>query len=366
MYRLHFCHSPDYEGLVMDIPEARTELRERFLDLDPEQFETFSKILTQEVEGPAYIQLTPFKGDRGLDLRGEIGHEFVDVRFGSQVKQYSKEIGGPSIRTFVGSLNTNDCHVGCYITSSSYIDSAYEEATASDTPLTLIDRDDILDIMLEYELGVTPLAAESEEYELDGDFWEIFDETSGDELIPSGAIPQANKIPILNVVLEGLDQGYRYKPEIRDYMEAHTGEDWRLRQADYYAMAGWALDYVHKDTVGSYRGKKMRRWGLTRHGQEYVKLRREDRDEQAEAHLEDHIRGMAIVERLMPELQDRKRTTYDELKDVFFDEVALNRTTSDRRLSTVGQWLTMLPEITKTYDGQMLVFVYRSEDERLG
>lgn len=350
----------------MDVEEARGAIRDRYMDIDAEQFELFSKILTEQVEGPAYIQLTPFRQDRGLDLQGDIGHEFVTVTFGGQVKQYTDDIGGPSVRTFVGSLQTNDCHVGCYITSSTFRDSAHTEATDSDIPITLVDGDDILDIMLEHAIGVTyPDPDDRDELELDPEFWEIFDETAGDELIPSEEVPQANKIPYLNVVLRAIDQGYRYKPEIRDFMETHTDEDWRARQADYYAMAGWALNYVHKDTMGQYRGEDMRRWGLTRDGQEYVKLLADGDNDEAENHLIEHIRRMEVVKRLLPEIRDQGRVDYDELKDLFFREVALNRTTSDRRLSTVGQWLQMLPEINSKRDQNKHIYEYLSDDERL-
>lgn len=351
---------------MMDMQEARREIRERYMGLSPEQFEQFCKILTEEVEGPAYIQLTPFQGDRGLDLQGDIGHEFVDVKFGGQVKQYTDNIGGPSIRTFVGSLTTNRCNVGCYITSSTFRDNAYLEAADSNIPISLIDGNDILDIVLDYKLGVLyPDPDNREDLELDPQFWEIFDETAGDELIPSDKIPQANKIPYLNVVLRAIDQGYRYKPEIRDYMETHTDEEWRSRQADYYAMAGWALNYVHKDTMGEYRGEQMRRWGLTRDGQEYVKLLQESRTDDAESHLIEHIREMEIVKRLLPEIREQVQVSNDELKDLFFDEVALNRTTSDRRVSTVGQWLQMLPEINRKHVENTVVYEYLSDEERL-
>lgn len=353
---------------MMDVQEARTEIRERYMGLTPEQFEQFSKILTEEVEGPAYIQLTPFQSDRGLDLQGEIGHEFVDVKFGGQVKQYTDDIGGPSIRTFVGSLTTNGCHVGCYITSSSFRDNAHNEATDSNIPITLIDGEKILDIMLDHEIGVAfPDPDTTTELELESSFWEIFDETTGDELIPSDEVPQANKIPYLNVVLQGIDQGYRYKPEIRDYMVTRTQKDsWKSRQADYYCMAGWSLGYVHKDTMGEYRGKEMRRWGLTRDGQEYVQLLQEKRGQEAEEHLIRHIREMEIVKRLLPKIQERGLVTNDELKDLFFEEVALNRTTSDRRVSTVGQWLQMLPEINRKRVHQTVAYEYLTEKERLG
>ncbi len=351
---------------MMDVQEARVEIRERYMGLTPEQFEQFCKILTEEVEGPAYIQLTPFQGDRGLDLQGYIGHEFVDVKFGGQVKQYSDNIGGPSIRTFVGSLTTNKCNVGSYITSSSFRDNAHEEVSDSNIPITLIDGDDILNIMLEYQLGVIyPNPDDREDLKLDPEFWEIFDETTGDELIPSDKVPQANKIPYLNIVLQAIDQGYRYKPEIRDYMKTHTNKEWRSRQADYYAMAGWALNYVHKDTMGEYRGEKMRRWGLTRDGQEYVKLLQEDRAEEAETHLIKHIREMEIMRRLLPEIQEQDEVSNDELKDLFFKEVALNRTTSDRRVSTVGQWLQMLPEINRKHTKNTVKYEYLTEKERL-
>lgn len=342
---------------MMDAAEARSDLRERYMDLNPEEFEQLCKIVTEQVEGPAYIQLTPFQGDGGLDITGDVGHAFFDARFGVQVKQYQRNIGEPSIRTFVGSLNTNDCQAGCYITSSSFTDSAVKRAENARIPIVLVDGEDLTEIIFDRRIGVEE-TEDGDIFETDLDFWTIFDKTTGDNLISSDEIPQANKVDILNIVLHGIDQGYRYKPEIRDYMEIHASEDWRLRQADYYATAGWCLGYVHKDTRGQYRDREMRRWGLTRDGQEYVKLIDDGDDEDAHDHLVDHIREMEIVRRLLPEIKGRGVISSIEFKDMFFEEVSLNRETSDRRASTVGQWLSMLPEIRRKGHGGRLEYEY--------
>lgn len=351
---------------MMGTQEAREVIRERYMDLGPDKFEQFSKIITEQVEGPAYIRLTPFQDDKGLDLEGDIGHGFIEVRFGGQVKQYTNTINGPSIQTFVGSLNTNDCDVGCFITSSTYSEGAIERAEESNIPLTLVDGDDILGIMLEHEVGITqPDPDISGEFELDPKFWEIFDATTGDELIPSDKVPQANNVEVLNVVLKAIDMGYRYKPAIRDQMQVKTGQAWQVRQADYYALAGWALNYVHKDTMGEYRNNKMRRFGLTRNGQEYVQLLREEKEEESQNHLRTHIREMEIIKRLLPKIREQSEVANDELVTMIFEEAALNETTAKRRTSTVRQWLMMLPEINRKRKNNTTVYEYLSDAERL-
>jgi restriction system protein len=335
---------------------AKDELLDHALSIEPEEFEHLSKILVEQTEQTSNIELTPFHGDGGIDIRGLIGREFYRARFGVQVKQYTRNVGGPSMRNFVGALSAHNYQFGAFITSSEFNSGAVQIGEGEDAqPITLIDSDRLTDIMLTQELGVTKV---DDEYEIDHEFWDLFGTSTGENLVKSDAVPQADSFKIINTVLQGIDEGHRYKYEILEYMEEETNKDWTSRQADYYPQAAWALGYVHKDTQGEYNGRQMRQWGLTRDGEEYLTYLRRGNDRSAEESLLRHIREADIIQSLLEHLRENGRISHDELSRFIQAESELNDTTADRRRGTVGKWLDMLPEVRKSQDGQTYKYEY--------
>lgn len=335
---------------------AKDEVLDHALSIEPEEFEQLSKILVEQTEQTNDAELTPFHGDGGIDIRGSIGREFYRAQFGVQVKQYTQRVGSPAMRNFVGALSSHDYQFGSFITSSEFSSGAIDVAEGEVAqPITLIDRERLTDIMLERELGVVQTGGE---FEIDHEFWDLFGTSTGEDLVKSDAVPQADSFDIINIVIEGIDEGHRYKHEILEYMKRVTGEDWTPRQADYYPQAAWALGYVHKDPQGEYNGRQMRQWGLTRDGEEYLTFIREEDDESAQDSLLKHIQEADIIQSVLHYLRENTPISHDDLARVIEKESELNETTANRRRGTVGKWLNMLPEVRQSRDGQTYKYEY--------
>lgn len=340
----------------MNRSEAKNELLDRALSIEPEEFEQLSKILVEQAEQTSDIELTPFHGDGGIDIRGSIGREFYCARFGVQVKQYTQNVGGPSMRNFVGALSSHNYQFGSFITSSEFNNGAIEVADGEvSQPIKLIDHDGLTNIMLERELGIVHV---EDEFEIDHDFWNLFGTSTGEDLVKSDAVPQADSFDVMNVVIQGIDEGCRYKYEILEHMKYITEKDWTPRQADYYPQAAWALGYVHKDPQGEYNNRQMRQWGLTRAGEEYLTFIRSGDDESARDSLLKHIQEADISQSVLKYLRENSPISHGELGRIIEEESELNATTANRRRGTVGKWLNMLPEVRQSRDSQTYKYEY--------
>jgi restriction system protein len=346
----------------MDSVEAQDELQGQVNSLDSEQFERFCKIIVETVENPRSIELTPFGGDGGIDIRGAYGQSFFNSKFGVQVKQYTdtNTVGSPSLRDFIGALSQHNYQFGCFITSSSFVKKAPE--IADEHSIVLIDGDTLLDTMLVNEVGVM---YDGFDYDLDPQFWEIFEQTKGTDLVRSEEVPQADSLETIELCLSAIEEGNRFKPEIRGYMTEHTDRDnWTPRQADYYPLAAYALNFVHKDKMGEYDDREMRMWSLTRDGQEYVQLLRTNDEDERREYLVEQLRNSPIIERILPVIKDEGAITHSELKSLIAEKSELNPTTAGRRAGTVGKWLDELPEVEQVQDGQSYRYDFISK--RLG
>jgi len=341
----------------MDKGDARTAVYDRAMELDPDEFEHLSKVIIEQTEDTTEIELTPFYGDGGIDVMGAVGRDFYNAEFGVQVKQYSKNVGEPAMRSFLGALRSHDYQFGAFIVSSGFSDGAIKTAESEDAhPVTLIDKARLQDIMLRRELGVQQVG---EQYDLDDDFWSLFGTETAENVVKSDAVPQADSFGVIDTVLDGIVSGVRYKYEILEWMNQHTDrDDWAPRQSDYYAQALWALGYVHKDPEGEYEGRQMQKWGGTKDGRQYIQHRRNQDDDAADEMLIEHIREADIIEPVLDRLREDGEITYDELGEIIEQNSQLNDTTSDRRRGTVGTWLDVLPEVREAQDGRSKKYEY--------
>ena len=341
----------------MQASTAKEEVLERALSISDEQFEQLSKILVERIEEPNHIELTPFGGDGGIDVRGHFGRELLEPKFGVQSKKFTSNINAPAIRNFVGSLRDHRYQYGVFVTTSGYSSGAVGVAEKQlEIPIRLVDDDSLTELMLDYQLGV--IEESSGDYEIDPDFWTIFDRTTSNDPLPTDEVPQADSLDVLRYAIEAIDRGYRYKSEITDYMARKTGDDWTGRQADYYPAAGYALGLVHKDTVGEYDGRQMRRWSLTREGQEYMELLETGQTEKAREYLADCIERTEIVKRILPAIKKAETLPHSRLKELVEEESMLSQDTSERRASTIGQWIDELPCINRKGHSASLRYEY--------
>jgi len=340
----------------MDRLEVQDEVFEEMMDISAEQFEHCCKIVIEEIESPRDLELTPFRGDGGIDIRGVNENQFFTYKFGVEVKQHQRTIGVGTVRELLGAMGDHGYQAGCFITTSDFARGAMD--ISDENPVKLINGDTFTNLILQNEIGVI---VEDDSYQVDDEFWSIFDETETGDLIPSEEIPQADNFNVVKYVLKAIDEGYVYKPQIQDYMIKSTGSDWTERQADYYALASYCLGFVHRDIMGEYDGQERRKWGLTREGQEYIELV-EESPEEAEDLLHKRIRSADIFERILDRLEEESRISHQELKDIIEEESELGETTSERRASTVGKWLTELPEVRRSTDNNTYQYEYVTSD----
>lgn len=334
----------------MQASAAREAVLDRALSISPTQFENLCRILIRRAEPTRELELTPRSGDDGIDVHAVIDRDVFQARLGVQAKRNdeSNTVSSSTMRTFKGSLREGGYHVGTFITTASFSAPAVDSARQGS--IRLLDGPDLADLMVESELGVEETDGE---FATDHEFWDLF-ELEDDDRVRSDAVPQADVVDHLNIVLRGIDEGYDVKPQITELLERETGEPWDQRQADYYPHAAWPLGFVHKDTTVEYEGYERRQWVLSRVGAEYVEYLETGNETAAEALLEERIREMAIAKPILRTLRQEGTIDHDELQSLVMahtlppaHEHGLSRSTADRRGNTLGRWLEKLPEVTR-------------------
>ena len=96
--------------------------------------------------------------DGGIDGYGyHMGDDFRTTRVVIQCKRYTvNPVGEPDINQFLGAMNKFQADYGVFITSSRFTTKA-REAAREGSPITLIDGDDLVELIIKYELFVTPV-----------------------------------------------------------------------------------------------------------------------------------------------------------------------------------------------------------------
>ena len=170
-------------------------------------------------------------------------------------------------------------------------------------------------------------------------------------MIPTLQVPQADNFDIIDATLDAVDQGLDTKPEITGYYEKITGDSWDPRQADYYGIACWQMGLLHKHQRVEFEHGTARRWGLTRRGEQYLHYRTTGETASAAELLQEGIREITIVQRVIEEIEKSGRITRQDIVDIVDAETAVGGTTQPRRANSVGKYLTRLPEIASAGRG---------------
>lgn len=179
-----------------------------------------------------------------------------------------------------------------------------------------------------------------------------------DEPVQTHEVPQADSLDVLRCALMAVNQGHRYKPEIADYLMSETETDWTFRQADYYLKAADTLGYAHEQTTGDFQGEEMRQWGLTEEGSYYIELIGDGQDDEAHQHLIEQIRNIEIFRRVLDCLKSEGSFNHKKLKKIIQEESEVTGETVGRRVSTIGTWLTELPEVRRSHKGNTYKYTY--------
>jgi len=345
----------------MDKQEALHKLKKRNKEIDAIKFEHLCKRVVEEVEDPDGIETTRRSKDHGIDIQGYIGNEFYTGEFGVQVKQYSSKVSSGAVRELAGSLQGEGFGFGTLITTSSFTKDAAEKVSETEFySINLIDGNELAELMLEYEVGVTeqPTGEDNERmFTIDPEFWNRFDKFAGD-LIPAWEIPQADSFDVLDLVLGGIREGKQYKPEIAEYLSGETSNSWTPRQADYYTAAASIMGYLEEHESGD---KQMRKWELTELGEEYVSHLQSGDEKAAEEHFSSNVGNIGIIQKIVEVLKKDYKIPKSKVEEVIRDETAVTGTTVGRRASTVGKWLGKHPDVKRQENG-MLWFEYYKRD----
>jgi len=144
-------------GVVREIEaqnqRVRTKLHQRLLSLDPIEFEALVARLLSAL-GFEEVELTPAKGDGGIDVRGTlVVGEVIRTRMAVQVKRWKHNVHTPVIQQVRGSLGAHE--QGLIITTSGFSAGARSEAERADaTPVALMDGSQLVSVLIENDIGV--------------------------------------------------------------------------------------------------------------------------------------------------------------------------------------------------------------------
>jgi restriction system protein len=97
-------------------------------------------------------------GDGGIDgiiKEDRLGLDTIFI----QAKRWQGSVGRPEIQKFVGALQGQRARKGVFITTSTYTTEAIEYSSRIDTKVVLIDGKRLAELMIDFEVGVTPSAS---------------------------------------------------------------------------------------------------------------------------------------------------------------------------------------------------------------
>jgi restriction system protein len=145
--------------------EAREQLSQYLATIDPFKFEALIKFLLEEMNYTE-VETTSPTNDKGVDVVANIELGISSVREVVQVKRHRGNINRTVLDQLRGSLHRFDAVRGTIITTGGFskgtVHAAFERGAA---PITLIDGEKLLDLMVQYEIGVTKKSVEYLEFD---------------------------------------------------------------------------------------------------------------------------------------------------------------------------------------------------------
>jgi len=146
---------------------VRDSLREMLLDMDPFAFEHLVKRLLEELEYQN-VEVTSRGGDGGVDVVADIELGITSVREVVQVKKHRRPIQRKDLDALRGSLYRFNAVRGTIVTTSRFAKGTQEAAFAiGAAPITLIDGDKLIDMLIEHGIGVRKRTIELLEVDAD-------------------------------------------------------------------------------------------------------------------------------------------------------------------------------------------------------
>ena len=138
--------------------------------MSPKKFEAFSRALLNRMGVEFTEKGVQISNDGGIDGYGYHidANDFRTTRVVIQCKRYnSAPVSEPEINQFLGAMNKYQADYGVFITNGRFTKAA-RTAAREGSPITLIDGNDLVRLVIRYELYITPVKT----YVLD-EFYEV-------------------------------------------------------------------------------------------------------------------------------------------------------------------------------------------------
>ena len=149
--------SKSSEDDVLD--DVKVKLQSAIANMSPKKFEQFSRALLTKMGVQFTDKAVQISNDGGIDGYGyhTDDDDFRTTRVVIQCKRYnSGAVSEPEINQFLGAMNKFQADYGVFITNSRFTNAA-RIAAREGTPITLIDGNDLIRLIIRYELFITPV-----------------------------------------------------------------------------------------------------------------------------------------------------------------------------------------------------------------
>jgi restriction system protein len=122
-------------------------IKDKIVRLAPDEMEELVAAILRAMGFKAKV--SPKGPDRGVDvIASPDGLGLTQPRIKAEVKHRGGSMGAPAIRGFIGALREGDS--GLYISTGGFSREARYEADRSTFPLTLVDLDDLADLIVSH------------------------------------------------------------------------------------------------------------------------------------------------------------------------------------------------------------------------
>lgn len=136
-----------------------TELLDTLAKISSKKFELFSRglLIHMGVDLDDNIGVR-YVGDGGLDGFGYItSDDFLTTRVALQAKRWDGKVSAPEIDKFRGAMDKHNAEYGIFITTSDFTREAMKTAREGTRVITLINGDQICDLVAKYNYYVKPV-----------------------------------------------------------------------------------------------------------------------------------------------------------------------------------------------------------------
>lgn len=127
--------------------------------MSPKKFEAFSRALLNHMGVEFTEKGVQISNDGGIDGYGYHidANDFRTTRVVIQCKRYNvAPVSEPEINQFLGAMNKYQADYGVFITNGRFTNAA-RVAAREGSPITLIDGNDLVKLVIKYELYITPV-----------------------------------------------------------------------------------------------------------------------------------------------------------------------------------------------------------------